>query len=123
MGMKKIEATVRPIAFSAVRQALQALGIGVITVSRAETIGRHNGADESSSGRADSQSKSTVEIAVVVEDAIAARARDAIVGATRGETLCVGKILISHIDQAIDLSADDPVRDAAERDVRAPVAI
>ena len=68
--MKKLEATVRPIAFGAVP---------------------------------------AVEIAIVVDDAMAARACDAIVSATRGETLGVGKILISHIDEAIDLTADDPI--------------
>jgi nitrogen regulatory protein PII len=119
MLMKKIETTVQPIAFSAVREALQALGINVITVRRAETIARRKRIGHLSGGDAtESQSKSAVEIAVVVDDGSVARARNAIVEATRGETLCAGKILISHIDEVIDLGSDNPIGHAVNHAAR-----
>lgn len=88
--MKKIEASIRPVAFSAVKKALQALGVDVMTISRTQT-------------EIFVESKSSVKIEVVVADDLAIRVRDVIVGATRSGALGAGRILISCVDEAIDL--------------------
>jgi nitrogen regulatory protein PII len=62
--MKILEATVRPIAFGAVKRALQTLRITVLTVSRVEEL--------SNDGATHSVSQSAVEIA---DGTMAARAR------------------------------------------------
>lgn len=102
--MKKIEASIRPVAFGAVKKALQALGVDVMTISRTQTLGQQQGHLEIYRGNEIFvESKSSVKIEVVVADDLAIRVRDVIVGATRSGALGAGRILISCIDEAIDL--------------------
>lgn len=114
--MKKIEASIRPVAFCAVKKALQALGVDVMTISRTQTLGQQQGHLEIY--RANEilvESKSSVKIEVVVADDLAIRVRDVIVGATRSGTLGAGRILISCIDEAIDLGVPEYLGVASKR--------
>ena len=102
-AMKRIEVTVRPAVFSVVQEALQAVGVHVMTISRCATIGHETGPVELYRGIEGRDSKATVKIEVVVADNLVARVRDAIVCATRNDDLSTGRILITPLETAIDL--------------------
>jgi nitrogen regulatory protein PII len=101
--MKRIEATFRPAAFGAVKAALQNLGIEVINLSRSEDMRRRRTDIELPRGERRDTSISMVRIEVVVADAVVAIARDVIIDATQRASPSAGKILISSLEEAIDL--------------------
>lgn len=113
MPMKKIEAIIKPFKLDEVKEALQDVGIQGITVTEAKGFGRQKGHTELYRGAeyvVDFLPK--VKIEVVLDDALAERAIEAIQNAARTGRIGDGKIFISQIDEAIRIRTGERGPDA-----------
>ncbi|MGH6618679.1 MAG: P-II family nitrogen regulator [Alphaproteobacteria bacterium] len=111
--MKKIEAIIKPFKLDEVKEALQDVGIQGITVTEAKGFGRQKGHTELYRGAeyvVDFLPK--VKIEVVLDDALAERAIEAIQNAARTGRIGDGKIFISQIDEAIRIRTGERGPDA-----------
>ena len=111
--MKKIEAIIEPFKLDEVKEALQDVGIQGITVTEAKGFGRQKGHTELYRGAeyvVDFLPK--VKIEVVLDDALAERAIEAIQNAARTGRIGDGKIFISQIDEAIRIRTGERGPDA-----------
>ena len=111
--MKKIEAIIKPFKLDEVTEALQDVGIQGITVTEAKGFGRQKGHTELYRGAeyvVDFLPK--VKIEVVLDDALAERAIEAIQNAARTGRIGDGKIFISQIDEAIRIRTGERGPDA-----------
>ena len=113
IAMKKIEAIIKPFKLDEVKEALQDVGIQGITVTEAKGFGRQKGHTELYRGAeyvVDFLPK--VKIEVVLDDALAERAIEAIQNAARTGRIGDGKIFISQIDEAIRIRTGERGPDA-----------
>ena len=100
--MKKIEAIIKPFKLEDVKEALTDLGIEGMTVTEVKGFGRQKGHTEIYRG-----SEYTVDflpkikIEVVMSDALAATAVQAIVKAAKTNKIGDGKIFVSPITKAM----------------------
>jgi len=100
--MKKIEAIIKPFKLDDVKDALHEVGVKGLTVLEAKGFGRQKGHTELYRGAeyvVDFLPK--VKIEVVVDDAMAPRAIEAIQQAAHTGRIGDGKIFISTVDEAI----------------------
>ena len=100
--MKKIEAIIKPFKLDDVKEALQQIGIQGMTVLEAKGFGRQKGHTELYRGAeyvVDFLPKIKVEI--VVDDAQADAALEAIQKAARTGKIGDGKIFVSTVDNII----------------------
>ena len=100
--MKKIEAIVKPFKLDEVREALSELGVTGLTVTEVKGFGRQKGHTELYRGAeyvVDFLPK--VKVEVVLADALAERAIEAIVKAARTGKIGDGKIFVSSVEQVI----------------------
>jgi len=106
--MKKIEAIIKPFKLEEVKDALNELGIDGMTVSEVKGFGRQKGHTEIYRG-----SEYTVDflpkvkIEVVVQDAQADNAVDAVVKSARTGKIGDGKIFVSTIEYAVRIRTDE----------------
>ena len=111
--MKKIEAIIKPFKLDEVKEALHEVGVSGITVLEAKGFGRQKGHTELYRGAeyvVDFLPK--VKLEVVVDDAIAPRAIEAIQQAAQTGRFGDGKIFISTIDEAIRIRTGERGSDA-----------
>jgi nitrogen regulatory protein PII len=100
--MKKIEAIIKPFKLDEVKEALTEIGILGMTVSEVKGYGRQKGHKETYRG-----AEYTVEfvpkikIEVVVANALADRAIQAIIGKAKTGTIGDGKIFVTDLAQTI----------------------
>ena len=100
--MHKIEAVIKPFRLDDVKDALDALGVGGLTVTEVRGFGRQRGKSEVYRGAeyvVDFVPK--VKIECVVEDALVEKCVEAIQTAARSGRIGDGKIFISEIKDAI----------------------
>ena len=100
--MKKIEAIIKPFKLDDVKDALHEVGVKGLTVLEAKGFGRQKGHTELYRGAeyvVDFLPK--VKIEVVVDDAMAAKAVEAIQQSAHTGRIGDGKIFISTVDEAI----------------------
>lgn len=100
--MKKIEAIIKPFKLDEVKEALQEIGLQGITVLEAKGFGRQKGHTELYRGAeyvVDFLPKVKVEI--VIDDAMADKAIEAIQNAAKTGRIGDGKIFISTVEEAI----------------------
>mgnify|MGYP003591859940 FL=1 len=100
--MKKIEAIIKPFKLDEVKEALEEVGLQGITVTEAKGFGRQKGHTELYRGAeyvVDFLPK--VKIEVVLDDALVAKAVEAIQQAARTGRIGDGKIFISTVEEAI----------------------
>lgn len=100
--MKRIDAIIRPARLQAVREALEELGYGGITVSEVKGHGKQRGLTEQWRGREYKvEYLSKVWILLVVQDSALEKAIDAICeNAATGE-IGDGKIFVSDVSDVI----------------------
>jgi nitrogen regulatory protein P-II 1 len=102
MNMKKMEAVIQPSRLDAVKEALHEIGVQGMTVSEVRGHGRQKGHSEIYRGHeytVDLLPKIKVE--VVLPDALANPAIDAIINAARSGKIGDGKIFVSDIKEAV----------------------
>ena len=100
--MKKIEAIVKPHKLDDVKSALTQVGIQGLTVTEVRGFGRQKGHKEQYRGAeytVDLVPK--VKVEVVVSDASAAAAVEAIVRAARTGEIGDGKVFVSNLESAL----------------------
>jgi nitrogen regulatory protein P-II 1 len=100
--MKKIEAVIKPFKLDEVKEALQDMGVQVMTVLEAKGYGRQKGHTELYRGAeyvVDFLPKIKVE--VVVEDSQLEPALEAITNAARTGRIGDGKIFVSEITEVV----------------------
>jgi nitrogen regulatory protein P-II 1 len=106
--MKKIEAIVQPSRFDAVKSSLQEVGVEGMTVSEVRGHGRQKGHTEVYRG-----SEYTVDllpkikVEMVVSDALAVSAVQAILRAAKTGKIGDGKIFVTTVDEAIRIRNED----------------
>jgi nitrogen regulatory protein P-II 1 len=108
LGMQKIEAIIQPSKLDEVKDALIEIGVQGITVLEARGHGRQKGHTEFYRGReyaVDLLPK--VKLELVVADALAEPAIQAIIKAARTGKIGDGKIFVSRIDEAIRIRNDE----------------
>jgi len=106
--MKKIEAIIKPFKLEDVKEALSGLGVEGMTVSEVKGFGRQKGHTEIYRG-----SEYTVDflpklkIEVVLPDARAAAAVDAIVRAAKTGKIGDGKVFVSTVENAVRIRTEE----------------
>ncbi len=111
--MRKIEAIIKPFKLDEVKEALHDIGISGMTVAEVRGFGRQKGHAEVYRGAEyviDFLPK--VKIEVVVEDALADRAVEAILQAAKTDKIGDGKIFIVPIEEAVRIRTGERGRDA-----------
>jgi nitrogen regulatory protein P-II 1 len=111
--MKKIEAIIKPFKLDEVKNALHDIGITGMTVTEVRGFGRQKGHTEVYRGAEyviDFLPK--VKIEVVLDDALAARAVEAIMHAARTDKIGDGKIFVLPIEEAVRIRTGERGRDA-----------
>ncbi|MHB8390743.1 MAG: P-II family nitrogen regulator [Acidobacteriaceae bacterium] len=106
--MQKIEAVIQPSKLDAVKDALIEIGVEGITILEARGHGRQKGHTEFYRGReyaVDVLPK--IKLEIVVTDAMAERAVQAILIAARTGKIGDGKIFLSRVDDAIRIRNDE----------------
>ncbi len=106
--MQKIEAVIQPSKLDAVKDALIEIGVEGITILEARGHGRQKGHTEFYRGReyaVDVLPK--IKLEVVVADAMAERAVQAILIAARTGKIGDGKIFLSRVEEAIRIRNDE----------------
>jgi len=113
IGMKKIEAIIKPFKLDEVKEALQEAGLQGITVTEAKGFGRQKGHTELYRGAeyvVDFLPK--VKIEVVVADDAADAAIEAIRKAAQTGRIGDGKIFVSNIEEVIRIRTGETGNDA-----------
>jgi nitrogen regulatory protein P-II 1 len=106
--MKKIEAIIKPFKLEDVKEALASLGVEGMTVSEVKGFGRQKGHTEIYRG-----SEYTVDflpkikIEVVLSDAQASGAVEAIVKAAKTGKIGDGKVFVSAIENAVRIRTEE----------------
>ena len=100
--MKKIEAIIKPHKLEEVKESLNAMGVAGMTVYEVKGYGRQKGHTEVYRGAeytVDFRPK--VKIELVVDDALAAKAEDAIIESARTEKIGDGKVFTYDCEGAV----------------------
>ncbi len=106
--MKKIDAIIKPFKLEEVKEALAGVGVQGLTVSEVKGFGRQKGHTEIYRG-----SEYTVDflpkikIEVVLPDALAKPAIEAIVRAARTGKIGDGKVFVSNVETAIRIRTEE----------------
>ena len=111
--MKKIEAIIKPFKLDEVKEALQDLGVQVLSVIEVKGFGRQKGHTELYRGAeyvVDFLPK--VKIEVVLDDDQVDGAIEAIVQAAKTDKIGDGKIFVSSIEQSIRIRTGETGSDA-----------
>ena len=111
--MKKIEAIIKPFKLDEVKTALHEVGVTGMTVSEVRGFGRQKGHTEVYRGAEyiiDFLPK--VKIEVVLNDALAQRAVEAIQQAARTDKIGDGKIFVTPIEEAVRIRTGERGPDA-----------
>jgi len=106
--MKKIEAIIQPSRFDAVKDALHEIGVEGMTVLEVRGHGRQKGHTEFYRGneyKVDLLPK--IKIEMVLPDALAERAVQAILKAAKTGKIGDGKVFLTHVDDAIRIRNDE----------------
>jgi nitrogen regulatory protein P-II 1 len=111
--MKKIEAIIKPFKLDEVKNALHEVGVTGMTVTEVKGFGRQKGHTEVYRGAEyviDFLPK--IKIEVVLDDAIAERAVQAIQDSARSDKIGDGKIFMLPVEQAIRIRTGETGPDA-----------
>jgi nitrogen regulatory protein P-II 1 len=112
-AMKKIKAIIKPFRLDEVKTALSKIGITGMTISEVRGFGHQKGHTEIYRGAEyviDFLSK--VKIEVVVDEALAARAVEAIQQAAKTDKIGDGKIFVFVIEEAVRIRTGEHGPDA-----------
>ncbi len=111
--MKKVEAIIKPFKLDEVKQALAEVGAVGLTVTEVKGFGRQKGHTEMFRG-AEYQVEflPKVKIEVVVADALASRAVDAIIRAARSGRIGDGKIFVMPVEEVLRIRTGEKGEEA-----------
>lgn len=113
MGLKKVEAVIKPFRLDAVKEALEEIGVQGLTVTEVKGYGRQKGHAELYRGAeyvVDFLPK--VKIEVVVDEAHLEPVLEKIQAAARTGKIGDGKIFVTPVEQAIRIRTGERGPDA-----------
>lgn len=106
--MKKIEAIIKPFKLDEVKEALTEIGVQGMTVSEVKGFGRQKGHKETYRGAEYSiEFVPKIKIEVVVSNAVADRAIQAIMSKAKTGTIGDGKIFVIDVAQTIRIRSGE----------------
>ena len=106
--MKKIEAIIRPFKLDDVKEALLEEGVRGMTITEVRGYGRQKGHKETYRGSEyQIEFVPKIKLEVVVDDALAEKAVDAILRTAKTGQVGDGKIFITEIGDAIRIRTDE----------------
>ncbi len=109
--MKKIEAIIKPFKLDEVRDALNDIGIGGMTISEVEGFGRQRGQTETYRGSEYSLDfLPKIKLEIVIIDSLVTRTVGAIVMAAKTGKIGDGKVFVSDIEEAIRIRTEEKGR-------------
>ena len=111
--MKKIEAIIKPLKLSAVKDALHEINLSGMTVIDVKGFGRQRGQDGMDKKQEYSDEfLAKIKIEIIVEDNIVNLAVDTIKNAAYSGKIGDGKIFISNIEQVMRIRTGEKGNDA-----------
>ena len=111
--MKKIEAIIKPLKLSAVKDALHEINLSGMTVIDVKGFGRQRGQDGMDKKQEYSDEfLAKIKIEIIVEDDIVNLAVDTIKNAAYSGKIGDGKIFISNIEQVMRIRTGEKNSDA-----------
>ena len=112
--MKKIEAIIKPLMLSSVKEALHEIGLSGMTVFDVKGFGRQRGQDSGIAKNTDYNDEFHVKIKIelIVENSIVDKALDSIKNAAYSGKIGDGKIFVSTIDQVLRIRTGETDSDA-----------
>ena len=100
--MKKIEAIIKPLKLSAVKDALHEIDLSGMTVIEVKGFGRQRGYEGLHKNEGyDDEFHAKVKIEIIVEDDIVEKAIESIIKAAFSGKIGDGKIFVSNIEQVM----------------------
>ena len=112
--MKKIEAIIKPLKLSAVKDALHEIDLSGMTVLDVKGFGRQRGQDaglEKDSAYND-EFHAKIKIELIIEDSMVEKSMNSIKNAAYSGKIVDGKIFISSIDQVLRIRTGEKDSDA-----------
>ena len=112
--MKKIEAIIKPLKLSIVKDSLHEIGLSGMTVLDVKGFGRQRGQDgglEKDSTYND-EFHAKIKIEIIVEDSIVEKAMEVIKNAAYSGKIGDGKIFVSPIEQVLRIRTGEKDSDA-----------
>jgi nitrogen regulatory protein P-II 1 len=112
--MKKIEAIIKPLRLSFVKEALHEIGLSGMTVLDVKGFGRQRGQDgglEKNSSYSD-EFHAKIKIELIIEDEIVDKAMETIKNAAYSGKIGDGKIFVSSIEQVLRIRTGEKDSDA-----------
>ena len=112
--MKKIEAIIKPLKLSIVKDSLQEIGLSGMTVLDVKGFGRQRGQDgglEKDSAYND-EFHAKIKIEIIIEDSVVEKAMEVIKKAAYSGKIGDGKIFVSPIEQVLRIRTGEKDSDA-----------
>jgi len=112
--MKKIEAIIKPLKLSIVKDSLHEIGLSGMTVLDVKGFGRQRGQDgglEKDSAYND-EFHAKIKIEIIIEDSVVEKAMEVIKNAAYSGKIGDGKIFVSPIEQALRIRTGEKDSDA-----------
>ena len=111
--MKKIEAIIKPLKLSAVKDALHEIDLSGMTVIEVKGFGRQRGREGLNKNEDyDDEFHAKVKIEIIVEDDIVEKAMESIKKAAFSGKIGDGKIFVSNIEQVMRIRTGEKSSDA-----------
>jgi len=112
--MKKIEAIIKPLKLSSVKESLHEIGLSGMTVLDVKGFGRQRGQDGviENDYTYNDEFHAKIKIELIVEDKIVETAMEAIKNAAYSGKIGDGKIFISSIEQVLRIRTGEKDSDA-----------
>ena len=100
--MKKIEAIIKPLKLSVVKESLYEIGLSGMTVLDVKGLGRQKGQDGLEiGGDHDDEFLAKIKIELIVEDTMVEKAIESIKNAAHSGKIGDGKVFVSNIEQVL----------------------
>jgi|TARA_B110001454_G_C12482092_1_gene334808 nitrogen regulatory protein P-II 1 len=112
--MKKIEAIIKPLKLSIVKDSLHEIGLSGMTVLDVKGFGRQRGQDgglEKDSAYND-EFHAKIKIEIIIEDSVVEKAMEVIKNAAYSGKIGDGKIFVSPIEQVLRIRTGEKDSDA-----------
>ena len=112
--MKKIEAIIKPLKLSVVKDSLHEIGLSGMTVLDVKGFGRQRGQDgglEKDSAYND-EFHAKIKIEIIIEDSVVEKAMEVIKNAAYSGKIGDGKIFVSPIEQVLRIRTGEKDSDA-----------
>tara|TARA_B110000495_G_C22929380_1_gene543244 strand:+ start:756 stop:1097 length:342 start_codon:yes stop_codon:yes gene_type:complete len=112
--MKKIEAIIKPLMLSSVKDALHEIGLSGMTIFDVKGFGRQRGQDSGLEKNSvyNDEFHAKIKIEIIIKDSIVEKAMQTIKNAAYSGKIGDGKIFVSPIEQVLRIRTGEKDSDA-----------